>query len=107
MDRVYAMSTPASIPSGSKLNKFNKWHRLILSICFIVFAGELGLCLIVLPWLSNWEISYIPVHSPRLSDIWMSPYFRGVLSGLGLLNVYVALAEIGRLIRTWFGKASR
>jgi hypothetical protein len=101
------MNTPASSPPQSQVSRFQKWHRLVLTVCFIVFAGELGLCLIVLPWLSNWEMSYIPVHSPLLSDVWMSPYFRGVLSGLGLLNVYVALAETGRLVRTWFGKASR
>jgi hypothetical protein len=69
-----------------------------------VFAGELGLCLIVLPWLSSWDVSYIPLHSPKLSDIWMSPYFRGLLSGLGLLNVYVALSEAVRLVKRWLGK---
>jgi hypothetical protein len=78
---------------------------VVLSICFVVFAGELGLCLIVLPWLSNWDMSYIPVHSPKLSDVWMSPYFRGLLSGLGLLNLYVALAETARIVRGWLGKS--
>ena len=80
MDRVFGMTTPTSTPvrTGGKLHK---WRRVVLSICFVIFAGELGLCLILLPWLSNWEMSYIPVHSPHLSDIWMSPYFRGILSG--------------------------
>ena len=76
----------------------------MLSICFVLFAGELGLCLMVLPWLGNWEMSYIPVHIQKLSSIWMSPYFRGVLSGLGLLNVYVALAEAARIVRGWLSK---
>jgi len=101
------MSTPASVPPpspSSKTVKFQKWHRVVLNICLIVFAGELGFCLLFLPWLSSWDMSYIPVHNPKLSDIWMSPYFRGLLSGLGLLNVYVALAETGRLIRTWLGR---
>jgi hypothetical protein len=98
------MSTPASPPPvGTR--RFHKWHRVVLSICFVVFAGELGLCLIVLPWLSNWDLSYIPVHSPQYSDLWMSPYFRGVLSGLGLLNVYVALGESARIVKGWMGKA--
>jgi hypothetical protein len=98
------MSTPAS-PPPVRTQRFHKWHRVVLSICFVVFAAELGLCLIVLPWLSNWDMSYIPVHSPKYSDLWMSPYFRGVLSGLGLLNVYVALAESARIVRGWLGKA--
>lgn len=100
------MSTPASAPPPPvRVGRFHKWHRVVLSICFVVFAGELGLCLIVLPWLSNWDMSYIPVHSPKLSDVWMSPYFRGLLSGLGLLNLYVALAETARIVRGWLGKS--
>jgi len=93
--------------SPEKLIKFQKWHRVVLNICLILFAGELGFCLLFLPWGRGWEMSYIPVHSPRLSDLWMSPYFRGLLSGLGLLNVYVALAETGRLFRTWFSKPNQ
>ena len=97
------MSTPVS-PLPVKANRFQKWHRVVLRICFIAFAGELGFVLIILPWLSNWDMSYIPMHSPRFSDLWMSPYFRGMLSGLGLLNVYVALAETVRLFRLWSSK---
>ncbi len=99
------MSTPASTPPDEKVAKLHRWHRLILSICFVIFAGELGFCLIVLPWGSSWEMSYIPVHSPRFSNLWMSLYFRGALSGLGLLDVYVAIAEAGRFVRNWMGKA--
>jgi hypothetical protein len=97
------MSGPASAPS-LKATKFQNWHRVVLSICFVVFAGELGFCLIVLPWLSNWDMSYIPVHNAKLADIWMNHYFRGMLSGLGLLNIYVALSETRRLVRRWMGK---
>jgi hypothetical protein len=95
------MSSPISTPPATRVSKFHKWHRVILSICFVAFAGELGVCLIMLPWLSNWEQSYIPMHSPQLSDVWMSPYFRGLLTGLGLLNLYVALAELGKMLRAW------
>lgn len=101
------MSAPAPSQSPLKASKFQRWHGFVLSICFIAFAGELGFCLLVMPWLSNWDMSYIPVHSPKLSDIWMSHYFRGVLSGLGLLNIYVALAEAGRLVRRWVEKPGR
>ncbi len=101
------MSSPTSSPPGSKVNRFQKWHQLVLSLCLIAFAGELGLCLIVLPWLSNWDASYIPMHSQRLSNLWMSPYFRGVLSGLGLLDLYVALAETGKVVRNWLARPSQ
>ena len=79
-----------------------KWHRRVLGVCLILFAFELGLFLLVFPWLSNWDLSWIPVHSPRFSELWMSRYFRGALSGLGLLNIYVALSEAATQIRSLF-----
>jgi hypothetical protein len=96
------MITPAPVPPN--VIKFQKWHRVVLNICLIIFAGELGFCLLVLPWGRSWEMSYVPMHNPSLAGLWMSPYFRGLLSGLGLLNVYVALSETGRLFRVWISK---
>jgi len=32
-------------------------------------------------------------------DVWMSPFFRGALSGLGIVNMYISLAEIIRVRR--------
>lgn len=80
-----------------------KWHRRVLAFGLIIFAFEIGVFLVVFPWLNNWDLSWVPVHSPRFSDIWMSRYFRGALSGLGLLNIYVALAELVTQLKSIFG----
>ena len=34
-----------------------------------------------------------------MRDVWDSSYFRGALSGLGLVNIYISLAEVFRLRR--------
>jgi hypothetical protein len=39
------------------------------------------------------------MQSPKFRAIWMSPYFRGALSGLGLVNIYVGVAELGRQLK--------
>lgn len=93
--------TPAP-PTPAKPSGFMRWHRRVLGFCLIIFAFELGLFLIAFPWLHNWDLSWIPLHSPRLSEIWMSRYFRGALSGLGVLNIYVALAELIRQVKSMF-----
>jgi hypothetical protein len=95
-------SSPAA-PPPVKPGKVARWQRRFLGFCLIIFAFELGLFLLVFPWLRPWEMSWIPLHSPRLASFWMSPYFRGALSGLGLLNIYVALAEAGRQLKFIFG----
>ncbi len=84
------------LPADSRMLR---WHRRVLGFCLVIFALELGLFLLAFPWRPEWEMSWIPVHSKRLAPIWMSPYFRGVVSGLGLLNLGVAFAELGRQIQ--------
>jgi hypothetical protein len=84
-----------------------RWHRRVLGFCLVIFAFELGLFLLVFPWLSNWDQNWVPVHSPRFASLWMSRYFRGALSGLGLLNIYVALAEAAKQLRSLFADESK
>jgi hypothetical protein len=95
------MSAP-SAPPPVKPARFLKWHHRVIAICLAIFAFEVGLFLLVFPWMSHWEISWIPAHSPRLAPIWMSRYFRGALSGLGLLNIYVSLSEATKQVALLF-----
>jgi hypothetical protein len=96
---------PPIPPAPAKPTAFMRWHRRVLGFCLVVFAFELGLFLIIFPWLRNWDLSWVPMHSATFSEIWMSRYFRGALSGLGLLNIYVALAELVRQLKAMFGEA--
>ena len=96
---------PPIPPASAKPSSFARWQHRILGFCLVIFAFEVGTFLVVFPWLRNWDLSWVPVHSRRFSDIWMSPYFRGALSGVGLLNVYVALAELVKQLKAMFGEA--
>jgi hypothetical protein len=93
---------PTAPPAPPKPGRFVRWHRRVLALCLIVFAFELGLFLVVFPWLPQWEMSWVPLHSPRFVNLWMSSYFRGLLSGLGLLNIYIAIAETLKLMKMLF-----
>jgi hypothetical protein len=93
------MSTSAQAPAPpSEQNRtpgrLARWHRRVLGFCVVIFALEIGVFLVVFPWLSNWDQSWIPLHSPRLANMWMSTYFRAALSALGLLNIYIAGMEL-------------
>ena len=96
-------SEPVSAPQ-TKPTQFIKWHRRVLGFCLAIFAFELGLFLVIFPWLNNWDLSWVAVHSRRFSDLWMSRYFRGALSGLGLLNIYIAFVELLRQLKSIFGQ---
>ena len=58
---------------------------------------EAGLLLILIPWSAFWERNYFFEWSPLLTGLMTSNYTRGAISGLGLINVWAALAELADL----------
>lgn len=80
--------------------KPRRWPSRLLNICFAIFAFEIGIFLVVFPWMEDtWKINYFPTLTPALHNLWEDPYFRGALTGLGIVNIYVALWEFFRALR--------
>jgi hypothetical protein len=76
------------------------WQSRLLSISFAIFAFEIGLFLVIFPWLGDaWNTNFFESLSPSLQAMWDGPYFRGAVSGLGLVNIYIALLQIARMFR--------
>lgn len=87
-------------------------------IFFIILCLQLGIILILLPWLSigafgDWgdnfllafvaEKTGLPVIQTAVSSTW----FRGAVTGLGVLNLLIAFWEIAhfkRSVRIFAGK---
>jgi hypothetical protein len=51
--------------------------------------------LVLIPWSTFWERNYFVEWSPVIESILTSNYFRGAVSGLGLVNIAAALVELG------------
>ena len=75
------------------------WTYKLWRLIFIVFCFELGVFLVLFPWLDYWDNNSIATLTPWLAYFWDNPYFRGALSGLGVVNIYISLAEVFRLRR--------
>lgn len=56
---------------------------------------ETGLLLVLIPWSAFWDRNFFVEWSGALGAILLSNYFRGAVTGLGLINVWAALAELG------------
>ena len=56
-----------------------------------MFFIEVGLLLMVLPWSAFWERNYFVVHLAGLQPLFTSAYFRGGVSGVGVLNLAAGL----------------
>jgi hypothetical protein len=70
-----------------------------MALIFIVFCMELGMFLVIFPWSEFWDRSFFFSLAPEWRLYWDNAYLRGAVSGLGILNVYIALMEIFRLRR--------
>jgi hypothetical protein len=78
-----------------------RWYHKLFSFLAIVACLELGIFLILFPWSRYWDNNFFAGLSPLWSRLWSSAYLRGAVSGLGVLNLYVSMAEIWRLGRFW------
>ena len=73
-----------------------RWYHKTAGLIAVITLFELGIFLIVWPWASDWDLRFLPYG---LRQIWNSNYFRGAVSGLGVLNIYLFLVEVFRLRR--------
>lgn len=64
-------------------------RAIVILLCF-----EMGALLLYLPWSSFWEQNYFLSHYPSLLPVFLHPTFRGIVSGLGVLDILVALSMI-------------
>ena len=61
---------------------------------FVALSIEIGLVLLVIPWSAFWERNYFGQLFPVLHDLITNHFVRGAISGIGLINVSVGLAEL-------------
>jgi hypothetical protein len=76
-----------------------RWQGRLLTLCFAVFTFEVGLFLVVFPWQDSWTLNYFQGINPNLESLWDEPSFKGLVTGLGFVNVYIALLAVIRLFR--------
>ena len=62
----------------------------ILRALTVVLLFEMGALLLYLPWSAFWEQNYFLNHFPWLMRIVLHPSLRGIVSGIGVLDIFVA-----------------
>ena len=62
----------------------------ILRALTVVLLFEMGALLLYLPWSSFWENNYFLYHYPWLIRVVLHPSLRGAVSGIGVLDIFVA-----------------
>jgi hypothetical protein len=69
----------------------------LLTVVYIVFCFEMGVFLVVLPWVSLWSKNFFVGEYTWVSAVAMNYFVRGAISGLGLADIWLAIYEFWRL----------
>ena len=77
-----------------------RWGRWIIGFLSAFLYTSMGVLLVLLPWLPSWSQNYFSGGSLGWYSVWMNPYFRGAISGVGVLNLSVSFLELFRLMRS-------
>jgi hypothetical protein len=84
----------ASTPEGSRpprqsprwLQRLDLFFSVIVRLC-------LGLIILVLPWMPFWDDNRLFALVPHLAPLLLNGVARGIVSGLGLLNIWIAIHD--------------
>jgi len=69
------------------------WMHRISVFLFVLISAVAGVLLIILPWTPEWTDNYLLLSFPSLRNVVSNGFFRGVCSGLGLLDIWIGFWE--------------
>src|SRR5437868_7123615 len=70
------------------------WSRRTWTLLKVLACVYLGVTVAVLPWTPWWANNNLLLNYPTLRGIVLQPFFRGAVSGVGLLDLWIAIAEV-------------
>ncbi len=69
------------------------WVHRLLVLLFVFVCAAAGVLLVVLPWTPQWTDNTLLLRYPDLRTIVTHGFFRGLCSGLGLLDIWIGFSE--------------
>jgi hypothetical protein len=83
-------SAPARTPPVSRASI---WLHRLLILLFVFICAATGVLLVIVPWLPQWTNNALLIRFPMLRAVVSHGFFRGVCSGLGLLDIWIGFSE--------------
>ena len=69
------------------------WLHRLLVLLFVFVCAAAGVLLVVLPWTPQWTDNTLLLRYPDLRTIVTHGFFRGLCSGLGMLDIWIGFSE--------------
>ncbi len=78
-------------------------NKLLFCI-YVLYCFEVGVFLVVLPWMGLWEQNSLLESYSYLRSVVLNNFFRGAISGLGVVNLVLGVWEVAHF-NYYFRKA--
>ncbi len=88
--------TPAETSQAPALTGFRLWAERVFLVVYVVFCIELGILLAVLPWTRIWTDNNLVAFYPWLRAIALDNFVRGVVTGVGIVDIWLGIWEAVR-----------
>jgi hypothetical protein len=73
-----------------------RWLLVIEIILFVILRLYVGALVFLLPWRSMWTTNAFINNWPTVANFIAQGWVRGLVSGLGLLNIWIAFSVLFR-----------
>jgi hypothetical protein len=91
--RTALLDPPEQPGPHSSLSAVQVWMHRISVFLFVLVSAVAGVLLIILPWTPEWTDNYLLLSFPALRSVVSNGFFRGLCSGLGLLDIWIGFWE--------------
>jgi hypothetical protein len=88
-----ALLEPSEHPKPRESRRLQLWMHRLSVLLFVLISAIAGVLLIILPWTSQWTDNTLLLSYPGLRVIALSGFFRGLCSGLGVLDIWIGFWE--------------
>ena len=80
-------------PEQRSYTGFELWLHRITVLMFVFVCATAGVLLVILPWRPEWTDNHLLQGFPGLRAVVASAFVRGLVSGLGVLDVWIGFSE--------------
>jgi hypothetical protein len=87
------LETPPSPEQHVQYTGFALWLHRTTVLMFVFVCASIGVLLVILPWRPEWTDNHLLLGNPALRAFVANGFVRGVVTGLGLLDIWIGFWE--------------
>jgi hypothetical protein len=91
--RAALLGPPLGAETRPTQSPLQIWLHRTSVFLFVLISAVAGVLLIILPWTPEWTDNYLLLSFPALRTVVSNGFFRGLCSGLGLLDIWIGFWE--------------